>query len=315
MNEIFSLKNKKIWVAGHKGMVGSALCRRLESEKCDIIVARKSELDLTRQEETEKWIAKNKPDVVIMAAAKAGGIIANNNAQADFLYDNLSMAQNVIHGSYKAGVNKLLYLGSSCIYPKNAEQPIKEEYFLSGKLEPTNEGYAIAKIAGLKLCEKYRQQYGCDFISAMPCNLYGVNDRFDEEKSHVIPALIMKFHKAVIQNLPEISIWGSGTPLREFLYVDDLADACVFLLKNYSASSHVNVGSGYDISIGKLAEMIADIVGYKGNIIFDKSKPDGMKRKLMDISKMSSMGWMAKTSLNDGLKKAYEYYLKIEKNI
>ncbi len=315
MDEIFSLKNKKIWIAGHKGMVGSALCRRLESEKCDIIVAQKSELDLTRQEKTEKWIAKNKPDIVIMAAAKAGGIIANNNAQADFLYDNLSMAQNVIHGSYKAGVNKLLYLGSSCIYPKNITQPIKEEYLLSGKLEPTNEGYAIAKIAGLKLCEKYKQQYGCNFISAMPCNLYGVNDRFDEEKSHVIPALIMKFHKAVVQNISEISIWGSGTPLREFLYVDDLADACVFLLKNYSDSSHVNIGSGYDISIAKLAEMIAHIVGYKGNIIFDKSKPDGMKRKLMDISKMSSMGWIAKTNLNDGLKKAYEYYLSIEKII
>lgn len=305
----FDLSNKKIWIAGETGMVGRAVLKALETENVEIISAPHSVLDFTNQQQTFDWLGDHKPDVIIMAAAKVGGIGANNNDQAGFLYENLAMAQNVIHGAYKANVQKLLYLGSSCIYPKDAPQPITEESLFTGALEPTNEGYALAKIAGLKLCQYYRAQYGCDFISAMPTNLYGPNDHYDATKSHVIPALMMKIYQAKQDNKKNVTLWGTGEPLREFLYVDDLAEALVMLLKNYSESSPINIGSGREISIKELSQMIANIIGYGGEIIFDTNHPNGMMRKIIDSSKINKIGWRAKTELQEGLQKTYEDFV------
>lgn len=307
---MFNLSGKKIWVAGETGMVGRAFIKSLKIEQVEILSAPHSILDLTNQQATYDWLASHKPDIVIMAAAKVGGIGANQNDPAGFLFENLAMAQNVIHGAYLAGVQKLLYLGSSCIYPKDAPQPILEESLLTGALEPTNEAYALAKIAGLKLCRYYRQYYGCDFISAMPTNLYGEHDHFDAQKSHVIPALILKIHQAKQKNLGSVTLWGTGTPLREFLYVDDLAHALIHLIKNYSDDMPVNVGSGEEISIQNLAHLICDVIGYKGDIIFDKAYPDGTMRKFLDCSKINSLGWHATTELKTGLKKTYDWFLK-----
>ncbi|MCB9983541.1 MAG: GDP-L-fucose synthase [Rhodospirillales bacterium] len=306
----FDLTGKRVWVAGHSGMVGSALVRRLGGEDCDILSVDHAALDLRNQAATRGWVIRNKPDVVVIAAAKVGGIGANAAQPADFLYDNVMIAANIIHAAYEAGVEKLLFLGSSCIYPKEAAQPIKEEALLSGPLEQTNEAYAIAKIAGLKLCEAYRAQYGCDYISAMPCNLYGPGDTFDERSSHVIPALMMKAQRAVVSGADVLEVWGSGQPLREFLHVDDLADACVFLLKHYSGALPVNVGSGEEISIAALAAHIAEIAGFSGAIKFDDTKPDGTYRKLMDSSRLKQAGWMSKVVFYQGLKGAYDWYVR-----
>ncbi len=305
---MFDLRYKKIWIAGHTGLVGSALCRRLETEECEVLTVSHKDLDLTRQTETEDWISKYKPDGVILAAAHVGGIHANNIYPAEFIYKNIAIAQNVIEGSYKASVKKLLFLGSSCIYPKYADNPITEDQLLTGALEPTNEPYAIAKIAGIKLCESYRRQYGCDFISAMPCNLYGVGDRYHLDNAHVIPSLLMKIHTAKEKKSPSVEIWGSGTPRREFMNVDDLADALVFLLQKYSDNSHVNVGVGHDISIKELAEKLCDVIGYQGRLSFNTKKPDGVMQKLMDSSKIKAMGWSPQIDFKKGLVTAYEDY-------
>lgn len=296
-------KDSKIFVAGHRGMVGSAIVRKLQAEGfINLVLRTSSELDLRNQSAVEKFFAAEKPHYVFLAAAKVGGILANNIYRADFLYENLMIQSNVIHQSYVHGVKKLLFLGSSCIYPKMASQPLKEDYLLSGYLEETNEPYAIAKIAGIKLCENYRRQYGCDFISAMPTNLYGPNDNYDLQNSHVLPALIRKFAEAKNLNMPQVEIWGTGNPLREFLHVDDLADACFFLMQKYSSEEFVNVGSGSEITIKDLALLIKKTIGYNGELRFDTSKPDGTPRKLMDSSKLKSMGWSFKISLTDGLK-------------
>ena len=307
---MFELRHQKIWVAGHSGLVGSALCRRLNEAECEILTVPHSDLDLTRQTETEEWLVEHKPDGVILAAAHVGGIHANSTYPAEFIYNNLAIAQNVIHGSYKAGVKKLLFLGSSCIYPKNAPNPISEDMLLTDSLESTNEPYAVAKISGIKLCEAYRVQYGCDFISAMPCNIYGEGDMYDLKNSHVIPALLMKIHEAKEKKYPSVEIWGSGQPLREFLYVDDLADALVFLMENYSELQHVNIGTGYDISIKDLARALCEVVGYQGKLVFNTDKPDGVMRKLMDSSKMNDMGWGANIDFKEGLARAYADFLK-----
>jgi GDP-L-fucose synthase len=300
-------KKDKIYIAGHRGMVGSAVHRRLKKEGFENFVFRTSdELDLRDQEAVADFFAKEKPAYVFLAAAKVGGIIANNTYRAEFLYDNLMIQSNVIENSYRQGVKKLLFLGSSCIYPKLAPQPLKEEYLLTGLLEHTNEPYAIAKIAGIKLCDAYRSQYGCNFISVMPTNLYGPNDNYDLKNSHVLPALIRKFHEAKVNDQPEVTVWGSGNPRREFLHADDMADACVFLMKNYSEEGLINIGGGEDLTIKELAEMIKKITGYKGNIIFDSSKPDGTPRKLMDVSKLSALGWKASIDLRPGIKAVYE---------
>jgi GDP-L-fucose synthase len=311
-------KNHKIYIAGHKGMVGSAITRELESAGYkNLIYNSFSELDLTRQVEVEKFFDKEKPQVVIIAAAKVGGILANNTYRAEFIYDNLMIESNLIDSSYKAGVQKLIFLGSSCIYPKLAAQPLKEEYLLSDYLEFTNEPYAVAKIAGIKLCENYFRQYGCDFYSAMPTNLYGPNDNYNLETSHVLPALIRKFHEAKEANKPEVVIWGTGKPKREFLYVDDLAEAMRFLLENVEAKdiyekeiSHINVGTGEDLTITELASLIAEITDFNGRITYDDSKPDGTPRKLMDVSRINNLGWKYKTSMKDGIDKAYNWYLE-----
>lgn len=296
----------KIYVAGHRGMVGSAIVRYLQKNGYSNIITRTSaELDLVNQADVEKFFEKEKPHYVFLAAAKVGGIQANNVYRADFIYQNLMIEANVIHAAYRHKVKKLLFLGSSCIYPKMAPQPLKEDSLLTGLLESTNEPYAVAKIAGIKLCESYRRQYGCDFISAMPTNLYGPNDNYDLEKSHVLPALIRKFHTAKKNGEKTVTIWGTGTPLREFLYVDDLAEACVFLMKNYEGEQHVNIGSGEDLSIRELAEMIKNIVGFKGELVFDASKPDGTPRKLMDVSKINAMGWKYSTGLRQGIETVY----------
>jgi GDP-L-fucose synthase len=299
-------KSSKVYVAGHNGMVGSAIVRKLRAAGYENIVLRTSkELDLRDQAAVAQFFASEKPAYVFLAAAKVGGILANNTYRAEFLYDNLMIESNIIHHSYVNQVRKLLFLGSSCIYPKLAPQPLKEDSLLSGFLEYTNEPYAIAKIAGIKLCENYRHQYNCDFISAMPTNLYGPNDNYDLKSSHVIPALLRKFHEAKVSNAPFVEAWGSGTPLREFLHVDDLADACLFLMLNYSEEQFINVGSGEEISIRQLTELISEIVGYTGEIRWDKTKPDGTPRKLMDVGKLKSLGWEYKTSLRDGLKQVY----------
>jgi GDP-L-fucose synthase len=304
----FPLKGRKVWVAGHRGMVGSALVRRLAREECQILTVGRTEVDLRRQVEVEDWLTANRPDAVFLAAATVGGILANSTRPADFLYDNLAIEQNIIDGAYRAGVKKLLFLGSSCIYPRMAEQPMAEEALLTGPLEPTNEWYAIAKIAGIKLCQAYRRQYGCDFISAMPTNLYGPGDNFDLSQGHVAAALIAKIHRAKVDGLPAIELWGSGTPLREFLYVDDLADALVFLMKHYSDEPHINVGTGDEISIRALAELLARIVGYEGAITLDPTKPDGTPRKVMKVDRLAALGWRAPTSVEDGFRLAYQWY-------
>lgn len=302
----YDLSGKRIWVAGHNGMVGTSLCHRLQNENCTILTVPRGQLDLRSQDAVRGWVSANKPDVIVLAAAKVGGILANDTYPAEFLYDNLMIEANVIDAAHEMSVEKLLFLGSSCIYPKEAEQPISPDQLLSGPLETTNEAYAIAKIAGLKLCETYRMQYGADFISAMPCNLYGPGDSFDVQNAHVIPALMMKAHEAA----GELDVWGSGYPRREFLYVDDLADAIVFLLKNYSGKTPVNIGAGYDISIAELAKTIAATVGFEGGLVFDQTKPDGTMRKLMDSSEITNAGWAPSINLEEGLEKTYAWYRK-----
>jgi len=300
-------KSSKIYIAGHKGMVGSAILRRLQKEGCTNIITRSSqELDLTNQAAVKQFFSTEKPEYVFLAAARVGGIYANNTYRADFIYKNLMIQNNVIHHSFENKVTKLLFLGSSCIYPKMAPQPLKEEYLLTGLLEPTNEPYAIAKIAGIKMCDAYRAQYGCNFISAMPTNLFGPNDNYDLKNSHVLPALLRKFHEAKKENKPFVEVWGSGTPKREFLHTDDVADACLFLMNGYDKEGLVNIGMGDDISIKDLALLIKKIVGYSGELKFDSSKPDGTPRKLMDVSKIHSLGWKHKISLETGIQTVYE---------
>lgn len=306
----YRLEGKTVWVAGHRGMVGSAIVRRLESEGCRILTATRSELDLRRQADVEAWLADRKPDAIFMAAATVGGILANDTRPADFLYDNIVIETNVIHGAWRTGVEKLLLLGSSCIYPRLTPQPIPETALLTGALEPTNEWYAIAKIAGIKLCQAYRRQYGCDFISTMPPNLYGPNDNFDLASSHVLPALLLKAHRAKIGGAQAMEIWGSGTPRREFLYVDDVADALVHVMKTYSEEETLNVGAGYDITIAELAQTIMRVVGLKARLQFDRSKPDGTPQKLMDSGRLLAMGWKPTTSLEEGLRKLYAWFLE-----
>ena len=307
---IYSLRGKRVWVAGHRGMVGSALMRRLEREDCIFVTASRRELDLTRQESVEGWIRETHPEAIFLAAAKVGGIEANSMLPADFLVDNLTISTNVIHAAASNGVEKLLFLGSSCIYPKFSEQPIKEDQLLQGPLEPSNEWYAIAKIAGLMLCRAYRRQRGCDFISAMPTNLYGPHDNFDLTSSHVIPALMRKAHEAKVGGEEELVIWGTGTPKREFLHVDDAADALVHVMKHYSEDEHINVGSGWDVTIKELATLIAEVVGFKGDIATDETKPDGTPRKLLDVGKLRRLGWKAKIELRDGLTNTYRWYVE-----
>lgn len=309
--QIFDLSNKRVWVAGHRGMVGSALVRRLESENVELLTVGRETVDLTRQQAVEDWMSTEKPDIVFVAAAKVGGIHANNSFPVDFLYDNLMIETNVIHAAYQIGVKKLVALGSTCIYPRLAPQPIPEDALLTGPLEPTNEWYAVAKIAGIKLCQAYRRQYGCDFIAAQPTNLYGPGDNYDLQSGHVLPALLRKTHEAKATEAPNIVLWGSGTPLREFMHVDDLADAVVFLCKHYSGGGHVNVGSGEEVSIQQLAEIIFKVVGFQGNLEFDRSKPDGTPRKLTDVTLLKSMGWSGARSLHDGLTQTYEEFKRI----
>jgi GDP-L-fucose synthase len=305
----FDLTGRRVWVAGHRGMSGAAIARRLEREDCEIVTATHSELDLLDQAAVNDWMADRKIDAVFMAAAKVGGIWANSTRPAEFLYQNLVIETNVIEAARKTGVKKLLFLGSSCIFPRLAEQPMREEALLTGALEPTNEGYAIAKIAGIKLCQTYRRQYGCDYISLMPTNLYGPGDRYDPEVGHVVAALIMKIHAAKIENRPTVELWGTGTPRREFLFSDDLGDACVFAMKNYSGEMFLNVGTGKDMTILELAERIAKAIGWQGDFTFDSSKPDGMPRKVMDVSRMTALGWTASTDFDTGMKFAYEWYV------
>ena len=304
----FTLAGKKVWIAGHNGMVGRALVRRLSREGCELLTVDRTELDLSIQADVLQWVAAQKPELVFVAAARVGGIHVNNTKPAEFLYENLSIETNVIHASYLAGVKKLVFLGSSCIYPRAAAQPITEEALMTGPLEPTNQWYAIAKIAGVMMCAAYRRQYGCDFISAIPTNLYGPYDHFDAQASHVIPAMMLKFHAAKTQGLPHVDLWGTGTPLREFLHVDELADALVLMAKNYSAEPPVNIGWGEDISIRELAAMMASVVGYKGELRFDPAMPDGMPRKVLDISRIKALGWTPKIALSDGLAQTYQWY-------
>ncbi|AFL49659.1 GDP-L-fucose synthase [Sinorhizobium fredii] len=308
MDYVYRLGAKRVFVAGHRGMVGSALVRRLEQENCEVVTAGRDVLDLRSQDAVHRWMQETRPDAVVLAAAKVGGILANDRNPADFLLDNLLIETNVIHGAFRCGAERLLFLGSSCIYPKLAPQPIVEDALLTSPLEPTNEWYAIAKIAGLKLCQAYRRQYGADYVSAMPCNLYGPGDNFDLEKSHVVPALMRRTHDAKIAGEPSLTIWGSGRPRREFLHVDDAADAIVHMLKTYSADSHLNVGSGEDVSILDLAMLIADVVGFTGEIQADPSKPDGTPRKLMDVGKLFATGWRPKHTLRAGLELTYAWF-------
>jgi GDP-L-fucose synthase len=306
-------KQARIYIAGHRGMVGSAIVRKLQVDGyTNLIMRTSSELDLRNQEAVADFFEEEKPEYVFLAAAKVGGILANNIYRAEFLYDNLVIEANIIQSSYKAGVKKLLFLGSSCIYPKMAPQPLKEDYLLTGLLESTNEPYAIAKIAGIKLCEAYRSQYGCNYISAMPTNLYGPNDNYDLQGSHVLPALIRKFHEAKINNQPSVEVWGTGSPRREFLHADDLADACVFLMNGYNDELFVNVGTGEDVTIRELAEAVKDVVGFEGELRWDTSKPDGTPRKLMDVSRIHELGWKHKTELREGLEKTYQDFLANE---
>ncbi|HUQ66391.1 MAG TPA: GDP-L-fucose synthase [Flavitalea sp.] len=303
-------RKAKIYVAGHKGMAGSAIIRKLTSAGyANIVFRSSSELDLRNQEKVEQFFNETKPDYVFLAAAKVGGIYSNNKYRGEFLYDNLMIQSNVIHSSYMNNVKKLMFLGSSCIYPKLAPQPLKEEYLLSGKLEQTNEFYAVAKIAGLKMCEAYRDQYGCNFISVMPTNLYGPNDNYHPQNSHVLPALIRKFHEGKIKGLPSVEVWGTGNALREFLHVDDFADACIFLMQHYNENEFINIGCGKDISIKDLADLIKTVTDFNGEIIFEKEKPDGTPRKLMDTSKLDSLGWKPKINLKEGIASVYMDYV------
>ena len=304
-------KYAKVYVAGHRGMVGSAIVRALQAQGFGNVVTRTSaELDLRNQAAVNAFFAEEEPDYVFLAAAKVGGILANDTYPADFIYDNLVIETNIIHAAFRQRAKKLLFLGSTCIYPKLAPQPLKEEYLLSGPLESTNEWYAVAKIAGIKLCQAYRKQHGCDFISAMPTNLYGPGDNYDLEKSHVIPAMLRKMHEARVGGADRVTLWGSGTPLREFLHVDDLADALLFLMASYSGESHVNVGVGNDLTIRELAEMMRDVVGFQGELVFDRSKPDGTPRKLVDTTLINRLGWHAKINLKQGLEEAYSWYIE-----
>ena len=309
-------KGDKIYVAGHRGMVGSAILRKLKEDGFSNLLFRtSSELDLRNQQDVESFFKAERPDYVFMAAARVGGILANNSYRGEFLYDNILIQSNTIHASWKNGVKKLMFLGSSCIYPKMAPQPLKEEYLLTGKLEPTNEPYAIAKIAGIEMCDAYRDQYGCNFISVMPTNLYGPNDNYDLHDSHVLAAFIRKFHEGKINNEPAVFIWGSGKPRREFLYVDDMANACLYLMEHYNERAFINIGSGEDIEISELATLVKEIVGYKGKIQNDLSKPDGTPRKLLDITRLSRMGWRPSIDLETGIRKVYSDYLKSLDNI
>jgi GDP-L-fucose synthase len=306
----FELKDKTVFVAGHRGMVGSALVRRLANENVELLTASHRELDLCDQAAVFAWFANRKPQVVFLAAAKVGGIVANDTLRAEFLYDNLAIAANVIHAAHLNGTEKLMFLGSSCIYPKLAAQPMREDAMLTGPLEPTNEPYAIAKIAGIKMAEAYRSQYGSDFISVMPTNLYGPGDNYHPEYSHVVAALIRRFHEAKAAGVPNVAVWGTGKPRREFLYVDDMADACVHLMKTYSHHEMVNIGIGKDIAIADFARVVASTVGYKGAISYDTSRPDGTPQKLLDVSRLAKLGWRARTSLEDGMRMAYQAYLR-----
>jgi GDP-L-fucose synthase len=304
----FELKGKTVFVAGHGGMVGAALVRRLAREDVELLTVKRSEVDLRDQAAVFSWLAKARPQVAFLAAAKVGGIVANNTLRAEFLYDNLIIASNLIHGAHLNGVEKLMFLGSSCIYPRLAPQPLREDSMLTGPLEPTNEPYAIAKIAGIKMVEAYRAQYGSDFINVMPTNLYGPGDNYHPEYSHVVAALIRRFHEAKLSGVSNVTVWGTGTPRREFLFVDDLADACIHLMKTYSSQELVNIGTGEDITIAEFARLVAGIVGYSGAISFDPSRPDGTPQKLLDISRLARLGWRARTSLADGIKLAYQAY-------
>ena len=308
-NVPFKLTGKSVFVAGHRGMVGSALARRLEREDVRLVTVDRREPDLCNQAAVFDWFAKTRPQVIILAAAKVGGIVANNSLRAEFIYDNIAIAANVIQAAHRNGAEKLMFLGSSCIYPKDAAQPLREDSVLTGPLEPTNEPYAIAKIAGIKTAEAYRSQYGCDFISVMPFNLYGPGDNYHPEMSHVVAALIRRFHEAKISGAKNVVVWGTGTPRREFLYVDDMADACVHLMKTHSSAELVNIGTGEDITIAEFARVVAEIVGYSGEISFDSSRPDGTPRKLLDVGRLAKLGWRATTSLHDGMKRAYAAYL------
>jgi len=309
MTPLFDPAGKRVFVAGHKGMAGSAIARRLARENCDVLVADRQSLDLTSQAATEKWLADRRPDAVFLAAGRVGGIHANNTYPTEFIADNAAIALNVIRGAHAAGVKKLLFLGSSCIYPKLAPQPMKEEYLLTGAPEPTNEWYAIAKILGIKLCESYRRQFGADFISVMPTNLYGAGDNYHPENSHVPAALIRRMHEAQLAGAPSVAIWGTGTPRREFLSVDDLADACIFVMRYYSDIGFLNVGTGQDMTIAEFARMVAEVVGYRGTLTFDISRPDGAPQKLLDVSKLEKLGWRAKIPLREGLAAAYADFL------
>ena len=307
--EIFSLKGKRVWVAGHRGMVGSAIVRRLAAERCEILTAARGELDLRRQADVETWMETRRPEVVAIAAARVGGILANDTRPAEFIHDNLAIETNIIHAAWKLGVGKLLFLGSACVYPRLAAQPMPEEALLTGPLEPTNRWYAIAKIAGLMMCQAFRKQHGCDFIAAMPTNLYGPGDNYDLRASHVVPALMAKSHRARITGAKSVEIWGTGTPRREFMFVDDLADACVFLLKLFSGVEILNVGVGSDVSIRELAGLIAEVVGFRGEFTYLPDKPDGMPRRLLDSGRLTALGWSARTQLRDGLRSSYDWYL------
>ncbi|WP_435354449.1 GDP-L-fucose synthase [Emticicia sp. SJ17W-69] len=304
-------KNAKIYIAGHRGMVGSAITRQLEQEGfTNLIVRTSKELDLRNQQAVFSFFETEKPEYVFLAAAKVGGIVANNTYRADFIYENLAIQNNIIHAAYLQEVKKLMFLGSSCIYPKMAPQPLKEDALLTGLLEPTNEPYAIAKIAGIKMCEAYRSQYNCDFVSVMPTNLYGPNDNYDLQNSHVLPAMIRKFHEAKVKNEPAVFLWGSGSPMREFLYADDLANACIFLMENYSDAGFINIGTGVDVTIKELAELVRDTVGFEGELVWDSTKPDGTPRKLMDVSKLHDLGWKHTINLEQGITLAYQDFLK-----
>ena len=309
-NQSFDLAGRRVLVAGHRGMAGGAIVRRLQCENCEILTADRDDLDMRRQADVEDLLAALKPDALFLAAAKVGGILANSTRPAEFLYDNLAIETNIIHAAWRCGVKKLLFLGSSCIYPREATQPLREEALLTGPLEPTNESYAVAKIAGIRMCHAYRQQYGCDFISAMPTNLYGPGDRFDLENGHVVAALIMKVHAAKEAGHASVVIWGTGTPRREFLYTEDLADGLVFMMKRYSGMSHLNIGTGRDMTIRELAAAIAGAAGWNGEFTFDRSRPDGMPRKVMDVGRMTKLGWTAKTPFEEGIRTAYDWYVR-----
>jgi GDP-L-fucose synthase len=306
---LFDLRGKRVYVAGHTGMAGAAILRRLGSEGCEILTTQRNTLDLTKQEPTERWLLQAQPDAVFLAAGRVGGVYANDTFPADFIADNLAIALNVMRASVAAKVKKLLFLGSSCIFPRNAPQPMTEDLLLTGTLEPTNEWYAVAKIAGIKLAQAYRRQFGVDFISVMPTNLYGPGDNYHPENSHVPAALIRRFHEAKLQSAAQVSVWGSGTPKREFLSADDLGDACVFVMKHYSGEQFLNVGTGKEVSIREFAELVAEIVGYRGQLVFDTSRPDGTPRKLLDVSRLATLGWQAKTPLREGLQAAYADFL------